>query len=128
MTWRPRSGRPRWEWTPPEEDEALASRVKEVASEGVRGAYAIADKLARQARMGEVRDGAVAALSSDEDGGWSADQVLGAVSGLEKSVVRGKILAGEPRIDGRDPAAVRNIASRVGVLPTDSRLGIVHPR
>ena len=41
----------------------------------------------------------------------------GAIEKLEKEIVRGRILAGEPRIDGRDTRTVRPISIRVGLLP-----------
>ena len=42
---------------------------------------------------------------------------MGASKKLKKSTVRGRILAGEPRIDGRDTKTVRPITIRTGVLP-----------
>jgi polyribonucleotide nucleotidyltransferase len=36
---------------------------------------------------------------------------------LEAKIVRGQILNGEPRIDGRDTRTVRPITIRTGVLP-----------
>ena len=35
---------------------------------------------------------------------------------IEKSTVRERILAGEPRIDGRDSSTVRELAIEIGVL------------
>ena len=52
-----------------------------------------------------------------DDPEWSEDEVRGALSRLEKNVVRGRVLAGEPRIDGRDHKTVRPIDVKVGVLP-----------
>ena len=48
---------------------------------------------------------------------WSAEEVYGALSKLEKQLVRGRVIAGEPRIDGRDTKTVRPIDVKVGVLP-----------
>ena len=67
--------------------------------------------------MGEVRSAAIEALAGEEEGRWPEAAVRGAFEKLEKSIVRGSILAGEHRIDGRGPAVVRDISSRVKLLP-----------
>lgn len=104
-------------WQAPEKDESLASAVAGVAEAGLAEAYSIADKMDRQAKVGEVRDAAVAQLATGDDGAPSADDVKGAFSSIEKALVRGRILAGERRIDGRDTRAVRPITVKTGVLP-----------
>ncbi len=71
----------------------------------------------RQNKLGEVRDDIVAALATDGDDSPAQGDVRTAIGKLEKSLVRGRIIAGEPRIDGRDTATVRPIAIRTGVLP-----------
>ena len=71
----------------------------------------------RQSKVSAVKDAAVAALVTDDDGSPSAGDVVGEVSALEKSLVRGRILAGERRIDGRDTRAVRPISVKTGLLP-----------
>jgi polyribonucleotide nucleotidyltransferase len=106
-----------WEWQAPEADAGLADKVAAEASSAITEAYAIADKLARQDRIGAIRDDVVAALVSDADDSPSAEDVRGAVSKLEKSIVRGRIIAGEKRIDGRETNTVRPIHIRTGVLP-----------
>lgn len=108
---------PAWEWTAEVTDAALTSAVESACTEAVRSAYEIKEKLVRQERLSEVRSNAVAQLCSDEDSKWSADDVKGVISKIEKTVVRGQIISGEPRIDGRDTRTVRGINVRVGVLP-----------
>src|SRR5690606_33126906 len=44
-------------------------------------------------------------------------KVLKTVSDLESTIVRSRILQGEPRIDGRNTETVRQIAVQTGVLP-----------
>ena len=104
-----------WDWTAPEKDTALHDKVAEVATAGLTEAYQIAEKLARYSKVDEARSAAVEAVASDD--GWSADDVRGAFSSVEKEVVRSRILDGYPRIDGRDTRTVRPISVRVGVLP-----------
>ncbi|MBI1195137.1 MAG: polyribonucleotide nucleotidyltransferase [Gammaproteobacteria bacterium] len=101
-------------WSPAPVDEALAQAVKAAGEARITAAYQIQDKLARQAEMGVIRNDLASQL---DDAQWSSSQVLGAVSSLEKKIVRGRILSGEPRIDGRDSSTVRSINVRVGVLP-----------
>lgn len=110
-------GAEKWHWEAPPVNEALASSVASVAEAGLIEAYSTADKLERQVKVGEIRDAAVAQLATDADDAPSAADVKGAFSSLEKSTVRGRILAGELRIDGRDTRSVRPIAVKTGILP-----------
>jgi len=110
-------GKPTWEWTAKPRDEALSAAVAERAGNLINEAYGITDKIARQERVHEMRAEVVEALAGGDDAQWSANEVYDAVASLEKSTVRGRVLGGEARIDGRDPSAVRAIESRVGLLP-----------
>ena len=110
------AGKPAWEWSAAEEDTALASAVAAAESD-VTAAYAIADKLARQDRLGEIRAALIEKLVTDEDDAWSASDVSGAFSKLEKRIVRSRILEGQPRIDGRDTRTVRGLDIQVGSVP-----------
>ena len=111
------AGKPAWEWTAPAVDESLAAAVAAAAEAELTAAYQVADKLERQNRVAAIRDAVVEKLATDDEAGPGVDEVKGAFGKLEKKIVRGRILAGEPRIDGRDTKTVRHIESRVGVLP-----------
>jgi polyribonucleotide nucleotidyltransferase len=108
-------GKPTWDWQPAEENTALLGAVAEQAKAAVGEAYRITDKAERYARVGEIKEQAVAALANDETG-FDADEIKAAVSKLEKSIVRQRIINGEPRIDGRDGRTVRPINVEVGML------------
>jgi len=108
---------PAWTWEPEPTDEELVSAVESASTEAVRAAYQIKEKLVRQDRLSEIRSDVVAQLCPEEDSKWSAEDVKGVISKVEKNVVRGQIIDGEPRIDGRDTRTVRDINVRVGVLP-----------
>ncbi|MGB1109022.1 MAG: polyribonucleotide nucleotidyltransferase [Gammaproteobacteria bacterium] len=110
-------GKPAWEWVAPTPDTDLVSAVAEAGAEAVGDAYRIQDKMERQGRLSEVRADIVAKLCAGDDARWSEDEVRGAIGKLEKTTVRGRILAGEPRIDGRNTETVRQITVRTGVLP-----------
>ena len=112
------AGKPKWDWTAPEEDTELADAVAGQAQSGMTEAYQISDKQERQAAVAAVKQSAIDALASDEeDARWSPAEVAGALYKLEKSTVRKRVIAGEPRIDGRDKETVRPIDVEVGVLP-----------
>ncbi len=110
------AAKPAWDWQPPATDEALKAAVASACETDLGAAYQVADKVARQQRIGEVRDALVEQLATDESE-WEADDVKGAFSQLEKTIVRGRVIRGEPRIDGRDNKTVRHIDVKVGVLP-----------
>ncbi len=110
-------GKPAWDWTAPETDEALDTAVAAAAESGLADAYKITDKMERQDAVRESKRATIEALSGAEDAKWTAENVGGALGKLEKGIVRGRVIAGEPRIDGRDTKTVRPIDVQVGVLP-----------
>ncbi len=111
-------GKPSWNWQAPEEDTALAEKVAATSSDAIISAYQIAEKMARQDAVKAARRAAVEAFAAGEgEEGWSKDDVKGAFGKLEKKLVRGRIIAGEKRIDGRSTSDVRAITVRTGVLP-----------
>lgn len=107
--------KPAMEWTPPETNEDLLKQVADAVTTDLTAAYQISEKLERYAAVDKVRDAAVEKLVTDD--GFSADEVKGAFSKVEKNIVRGRIIAGEKRIDGRNLDDVRPITVRTGVLP-----------
>jgi polyribonucleotide nucleotidyltransferase len=108
---------PALEWQPPAPDEALASAVADASAAAFGEAYQIADKQERYARLDSIRADTIAQLTGGDDAAFGDEQVRGAMEKLEKSIVRGRIINGEPRIDGRDTRTVRPISVRTGVLP-----------
>ncbi|MEK8088525.1 polyribonucleotide nucleotidyltransferase [Thermithiobacillus plumbiphilus] len=109
------AGKPRWEWQPAPKDESLQAELVARASAAVTEAYGIREKQARHARLEQIREELVAELAPEDAA--RAEAVRKEFHSLEKSVVRGRILAGQPRIDGRDTRTVRPISIDVGVLP-----------
>ena len=106
-----------WDWQAPEQDEDLESEVESRCAALLREAYAIQDKLARRERLAEIRAEIIHAIVSDHEARWGEGVIAGKIEALESSLVRSAILAGEPRIDGRDPKTVRDIQVEVGLLP-----------
>jgi len=109
--------KPAWDWQAPEVDESLDAAVADAAGQGLSDAYRITDKVERQDSVRSAKGAAIEALTDGDDAKWSPDEVGGALSKLEKSIVRNRVIAGEPRIDGRDTRTVRPIDVKVGVLP-----------
>jgi polyribonucleotide nucleotidyltransferase len=112
-------GNPVWQWEAAAEDEALAAKVVDTSSTAITEAYQVADKMQRQDAVKAARKAAVEALASKDGGedGWDKDTVKDAFGKLEKKLVRGRVLSGEKRIDGRSTSDVRDITVRTGVLP-----------
>lgn len=110
-------GTEKWDWAAPEENTALIEKVEGQAKAEITEAYAIADKMERQDKLAGIREAAIAALATDEEEAPSADEIKAAFSKTEKSVVRNRVIAGEPRIDGREHDMVRALYIRTGVLP-----------
>jgi len=104
-------------WTQPEKDTELAAAVESACGAALGDAYRIADKMERYGALDRARSAAVEELTAGDEPRWTEQQVLGAIEKFEKKTVRGRILAGEPRIDGRDGSTVRPITIRTGVLP-----------
>ena len=111
------AGKPLWDWQPPAKDEAMVAQVTAVAEPLLREAYQLRQKQARQQRLKEVMIKIEADCVAVDAAPGYANKVKDFVFELEGKIVRNQILAGEPRIDGRDTRTVRPISIRTGVLP-----------
>ena len=113
------AGKPAWDWTAPEKNVTLAEKISAIAAEKVGEAYRITDKVARKEALGVAKEEVVATLTAELAEGEELDtQEVGKLFGsLEKEIVRGRIIAGEKRIDGREPDMVRALDVMTGVLP-----------
>ena len=109
-------GKPAWDWAPAAKNQALIDRIHALAGDGLRAAYQLTQKQARTQALRETYAAVNAALAAD---GATVDaaEVDGILFDMEARLVRDQILAGEPRIDGRDTRTVRPISVRTSVLP-----------
>jgi polyribonucleotide nucleotidyltransferase len=109
------AGKPVWDWQAPARDEALIAKVEELGREKLVAAYQIRSK---QARTQACREANAAVKAGLTEAGIEFDGVKidGLLHDIEAQIVRSQILAGEPRIDGRDTRTVRPIEIRTGVL------------
>jgi polyribonucleotide nucleotidyltransferase len=110
------AGRPAIVWAAPQEDKALSSGIAKFIP-AITDAYGIAEKQIRYAKIGELKKQCVAELTAREGNTWKPAQIEAEFHDAEKNVVRSRIIAGKPRIDGRDTKTVRKIEVQVGVLP-----------
>ncbi len=112
------AGVEKWDWQAVEADAALAEAVAAEGKHAFTEAFQISDKMARYDRLSAIRSGIVEKLSAEgAEPCWDKGEVSAAIAKLEKKVVRERILAGEPRIDGRDTRTVRDIQVKTGLLP-----------
>ncbi len=111
------AGMPLWDWTPPAKDTALVERIAQLAEVELREAYSIKQKQARSEKVDTLRGKVMAEVAPDTANTEQQNIARGLFSELESKIVRGRILDGEPRIDGRDTRTVRPITIRTGVLP-----------
>ena len=110
-------GAPAWDWTPPAKDEALIARIAELAEAPLQQAYAIRSKQARTDAVSAISGKVMEALVTPETTSGQKNHIKDLFGALEAKIVRGQILSGEPRIDGRDTRTVRPITIRNSILP-----------
>ena len=111
------AGKPAWEWTPPVKNETLQQAIMATFGTQIGEAYQISNKMQRQDKLSGLLHEAIARFATENpESPVSAQEVQGLFSSLEKKIVRGRIIAGAPRIDGRDNHTVRPINVEVGVL------------
>lgn len=106
-----------WDWQPPVRDEALVAKIRDIAGAKLADAFRLRQKQLRTRAIDAAWEEVSAALITEETDTLSANLIRNIFKGLEAEIVRGQILAGEPRIDGRDTRTVRPISIKTGVLP-----------
>ncbi|MGD9831615.1 MAG: polyribonucleotide nucleotidyltransferase [Piscinibacter sp.] len=110
------AGKPAWDWKAPAKDEAFIAKINTLAESKLAAAYQIRSK---QARTQACREAYAAVIGTLVEEGVEFDKVKveTLLFEIEARIVRSQILAGEPRIDGRDTRTVRPIEIRNSVLP-----------
>ena len=111
------AAKPAWDWQAPPKNDELIARIKELAETELREAFRIKQKKARAEAIDAIWKRVFEAIGVGREGGPNANVAKEICFALESSIVRGQILDGEPRIDGRDTRTVRPVSVRVGVLP-----------
>ncbi|QYJ87143.1 polyribonucleotide nucleotidyltransferase [Shewanella mesophila] len=108
--------KPVWDWAAPVQDQDLVAKIKDLAEVGLTEAYQIQVKQDRYVQVGVVKTAAKEALLA-ENPDANTREIDGLLASLEKKVVRSRIIAGNPRIDGREPDMIRALNVMAGVLP-----------
>jgi polyribonucleotide nucleotidyltransferase len=109
-----------WDWKAPEEDSVLREKIASMATEQLGDAYRITDKLQRQNKVAEIKKQTLETLAAEA---LEKEETLNEARAgtyfheLEKTIVRERVLAGEPRIDGRNSKMVRPLTIGTGLLP-----------
>ncbi|MCS4295769.1 polyribonucleotide nucleotidyltransferase [Comamonas sp. BIGb0152] len=110
------AGKPTWDWTAPAKDEALIAKVGALGEAALREAYQMRNKQARTLACRQAY-AAVKAGLAEQGVAFDGVKVDGMLFDIEAGIVRSQILAGEPRIDGRDTRTVRPIEISTSLLP-----------
>ncbi|MGB8855266.1 MAG: polyribonucleotide nucleotidyltransferase [Burkholderiales bacterium] len=111
------AGKPVWEWAAPIKDPALVEHISRIAKADLEAAYRIKSKQARTEKINAARDRMIAEVVQHDSTTEHVNLVSSLFFDMEAKIVRGQILDGEPRIDGRDTRTVRPISIRTSVLP-----------
>ena len=110
------AGKPRWDWVAPQPNTDLINKVKAIAEARLGDAYRITEKQARYEQIDTIKADVIAQITA-EDEEISEGKIVDIFTALESQIVRGRIIAGEPRIDGRTVDTVRALDICTGVLP-----------
>lgn len=110
------AGKPRWDWVAPEPNTDLINKVKALAETRLGDAYRIVEKQVRYEQIDAIKAETIAAIIG-EDETISEGAIVDIFTALESQIVRSRIIAGEPRIDGRTVDTVRALDICTGVLP-----------
>ena len=107
--------KPMKEWTPPVEDKSVVEKVADISKAALEDAFSTPSKVDRVAKISSAHSDVLSQLLNEESSNAEIDAVNAAFKDLEKDIVRGRIIKGEPRIDGRDTTTVRPIAVKTGI-------------
>jgi len=109
------AGKPRWDWVAPQPNTDLINKVKAIAEARLGDAYRITEKQARYEQIDAIKADMIAQITAaDEE--ISEGKIVDIFTALESQIVRGRIIAGEPRIDGRTVDTVRAYAQIIDEL------------
>src|SRR4051812_20029842 len=110
-------GKDDWDWEPAAKDTALLEKIRALAEADFNEAYRLKSKAARSQRLDEIHAKVKEACVNTDDNPADSNVVRGILHDMEAKIVRGQILNGEPRIDGRNTRTVRPISIRPTLLP-----------
>ncbi|MFQ0970533.1 polyribonucleotide nucleotidyltransferase [Gilliamella sp. BG1] len=106
----------KWDWVAPAKNEELYNAIVELAKDRLGEAYRITEKQARYAQIDLIKEDVLAVLKEQNDE-LDENEVINIIVELESQIVRKRVIAGEPRIDGREKDMIRALDIRTNVLP-----------
>ena len=114
-------GKPKMAFTPPQRDEDLFGKVREIAmAKGLREALATKNKIERYATLDRVKEDTHGALKEllGEDTYAEKKKTISAYYGdVKYEIMRADVIEKNERLDGRGYADIRPINCEVGALP-----------
>jgi polyribonucleotide nucleotidyltransferase len=110
-------GKDDWEWEAPARDEALIAKIRALVESDLNEAYRVKSKAVRSQKLDEIQARVLESFVNVEENAADSNVVRGVLHDMEAKIVRGQILNGEPRIDGRNTRTVRPISIRPTLLP-----------
>ncbi|HET9579035.1 MAG TPA: polyribonucleotide nucleotidyltransferase [Usitatibacter sp.] len=110
-------GKDDWDWETPQPDSALIERIRTLAENDINEAYRTRSKALRSEKLDSVKSKLLEELVTNAESPADSNVVRGILHDMEAKIVRGQILNGEPRIDGRNTRTVRPISIRPTILP-----------
>lgn len=111
-------GKPKRVFVPPQKDEVLHKKVKEIGAERMRAAVTVREKHKRHEQEGIVGQQIIAELCGEGmPYAGRNKEVNEAVASLHKKTVREMVLGEAVRIDGRRTTDIRQITTEVSLLP-----------
>lgn len=116
------AGKAAWEVSEKSEVRIKIEKFAEKYAGEIESALGIKEKLSRLDTLSEIHSKAKEEIPAEFPETGIADSTLKSmideiVEGITARIMRGAILAGKPRIDGRDNMTVRPIEIELGVLP-----------
>lgn len=109
-------GNASWDWQAAPVDETLEQRIQALVADDFAQAYLIQDKVQRLEQLSAIHEKVIEQITA-QDESIAREAIQTSLAKLEKKIVRDRVLAGEPRIDGRDTKTVRPITIRPQLLP-----------
>jgi polyribonucleotide nucleotidyltransferase len=110
-------GKDDWDWEAKEPETHLVDKIRALAENDLNEAYRTKSKSLRSEKLDEVKARVLGACVVDAEPPADGNVVRGILKEMEAKIVRGQILNGEPRIDGRNTRTVRPISIRPTLLP-----------
>ncbi|MDQ3027476.1 MAG: polyribonucleotide nucleotidyltransferase [Pseudomonadota bacterium] len=110
-------GKDDWDWEAAESDSVLVEKMRALVESDLNDAYRMKSKSLRSTRLDEIKKKVWDTCVLVEHNPADANVARGILKDMESKIVRGQILNGEPRIDGRNTRTVRPISIRPTLLP-----------